>query len=72
MSQLKIAGKYLAGLDPSKEMAKVKISSSLGNYRPSFIGAISNPEIQFNQASPEAAFASASPQAAFNAAGLGF
>jgi hypothetical protein len=63
MSSLKIAGKYLAELDPSREMAKVKISSSLGNYRPSFIGAVSNPEIQFNQASP---------QAAFNAAGLGF
>ena len=63
MSSSRIAGKYLAALDPSSEMAKVKIASSLGNYRPSFIGAMSNPEIQFNQASPEAVF---------NAAGLGF
>ena len=72
MSNTKIAGKYLAGLDPSREMAKVKIASSSTNYRPSFLGAISNPEIQFNQANPEAIFASASPEFVFNAAGLGF
>ena len=63
MSASKIAGKYLSALDPSSEIAKVKIASSLGSYRPSLIGAMSNPEIQFNQASPEAVF---------NAAGLGF
>lgn len=63
MPKSKIAGKYLAELDPSSEIAKVKIASSLNNYRPSFIGAISNPEIQFNQVTP---------QAAFNSTDLGF
>lgn len=59
----KIAGKYLSELDPSMEMANAKTEASIGSLRPTYISAVSNPELlmQFKQ-----------PSAAFNPTGLGF
>jgi hypothetical protein len=72
MSRPQIAGKYLAALDPSSEMAKVKMASTLTQLSPSFLAAMANPEIPFGQASPQASFYGLAPEYAFNAAGLGF
>lgn len=53
----KIAGKYLAGLDPSIEMVRGKIRSGKNELR---------------SISPEAELASKFPSTAFDSAGLGF
>jgi hypothetical protein len=63
MTISKLAGKYLGALDPSVEIARIKIASSLSNLRPSYVSSITNPELLMQ---------SKQPAVAFDSAGLGF